>query len=259
MADLLPARPPSPARRWPLIPILVACLLAAAVLQGVKMWLEPESATRQPVHAGFGNIAKLYEPPKRSPVNTTILKISAPAFGHNLILGAREAPYTITVFTDPACAPCRADIQRILGPLPANSYRLVYKYWPLVKDDLSTGIALELARRNDLALPFLKKLGESPINHTSDAMFTTLESLGLALSAQRDMLARETLAITAALGEDMAQGEALRLAPPPQFILNDYLLDGRILAPQRMATYMDRLSHNQPLVQPRDYWLNAGE
>ncbi|HEX2859950.1 MAG TPA: thioredoxin domain-containing protein [Alphaproteobacteria bacterium] len=186
-------------------------------------------------------------------------QVDAPAFGHNLQFGNAGAAATLTIFTDPACAPCRAKVQQALGQLSSrmlgSGVRIVYKFWPLDKQNLSGGLVTEIARREGLATPFMKALEQQPAAQGDD-LLAVLESAGLPLARQQDWLKNKTYDLIENVSQDISQGQNLGLGSAPQFILNGYLLEDTTLPVNRLASYITRIQTGDPIVQPSDYWLN---
>jgi hypothetical protein len=182
-------------------------------------------------------------------------QVEVPTFGHNLQFGRADAALTLTVFTDPACAPCRSEVQRTLGAAGLDDVRLVFKFWPADPHILTGGLLMEIARRENLVRPFLRQLESHP-RAGGDDLLSLLESAGLPLAKQRAWLADNNDDLLAVLGQDITQGQTLDLGLPPQFILAGYVLNGDTLPRARLATYLRRLKRGDPLIQPNDYWLN---
>lgn len=253
-----PHRPtPQPRSGLPLFALLAACLLVVLALQGVRFLYEsglmgdlPASSTAQDP---FKNAGRLGQPIPLEPVLA-----NAPSFPHNLQLGNPAATTTLTVFTDPACAACRQSLDTWLTPTVQTNARIIYKYWPQTPGNIDGGLVLELARRHNLAKPLLAQLNTTAGDLDAAAMFAALEAAGMPLADQRRALSRQSTELAALLGQDIDQGRTLRLGPPPQLVLNGYLLDGRLLTPSRLDLYVGRLFRNQPLVQASDSWLNSG-
>ncbi|MCP5405575.1 MAG: hypothetical protein H6922_05090 [Pseudomonadaceae bacterium] len=255
----LPHRPPPRSSAVPLLPLLIALVLVVLALQGVKLlytmgFLGDIPAPEQTIADPFQNLPVVQHGKLPTPVVAR-----APAFRHNLVTGAPTAAYTLTIFTDPACGPCRDKLARWLTPVVTGNARIIYKYWPATVGDINGGLVMELARRQNLAGPLLSQLQTTAGTLSAEAMFNALEAAGLPLPQQRRLFAAQSEELAALVGKDIDQGRTLRLGPPPQLILQDRLLDGRLLSPSRLDLYIGRLGRNQPLVQPTDIWLFGGD
>jgi predicted DsbA family dithiol-disulfide isomerase len=167
--------------------------------------------------------------------------------------------HVVTVFTDPLCTACRVTLKKILKPLDKDIVRVVYKFWPRNPAAVEGGLIMQLAHQEGKGALLLNALldNESPL--TDLDMLGMLDTAGINLSVQRALLAEGSSRLTEQLGRDIAQARNARFASPPVVVLNDYVLDGRILYPERIAMYVERLNAGQALVQGNDYWLNSGE
>lgn len=265
MSDYLPkrahARPGGVARAFPLIPLLVACLIVVMALQGLRLAFEaglfgrPAEVKEGGVAAGVSRLsARAQEGPfevKRLPVQVQ---------NHNLQFGAvgAQPAHTLYVFTDPACGPCRQQIAEWLRGVPVEGLRLVYIYWPADKADITGGMVLDIARRESVAQALLARLDRRRETLSPEGLMAELESVGVPLARQREYLQDNAGELGNVVGADIALGTKLRLVEPPVLVLDDYLLDGRVLSPARVATYLQRLNRREPILQANDYWLNKG-
>jgi protein-disulfide isomerase len=245
-----------PAPFWPL---LVACIIVLAVLQGANLAYQSgllggaPSAMKDAMFRAFT--------PTQALSRQTLHRL-VPVRGDvtpnptNFQFGDAASPITLTIFTDPACTSCRATLQGWLDTVEKGDLRLVYKYWPQNPENPSAGILLELARREGHGEAFWRLLAAEREPPSSTRLLTLLERAGIPLDKQKNMLATQSENILRALEPDAAQARALDLGPPPHIAVNGYLLDGTTLIPYRLATYVERLTRNQSLVQSADYWLN---
>lgn len=249
---------PATTRGFPLFPLLVACLIVVLALQGLKMLFESDLFSRKGIPARNGSPTLALPTPM--PESLLPIRRRADPFPHNLILGTTASPlHTVTIFTDPACGSCRTNLNRWLKDLPLGT-RLVYKYWPANPEDISSGLLMELSRRQGTAASFLRNLESARgDNLTATQLASLLDKSGTAVTDQHQLLREQMTDLTSVLGEDIDQAKHLRLGPPPQLLLDTYLLDGTILHPSRLKTYMERLNRKQPLAQPEDYFLNPGK
>ena len=260
----LPSHPPRAPRSVPLIPLLGACLIVVAVLQGVKLLYEASAANAHPFNTDKGSVAAAVS---RLAVegrggDLTPIRVNAEVYPHNLQFGATGTaapPHTVVVFTDPTCGPCRARVASWLKDTSPYGLRVVYKYWPSNRGDTSGGILLEIARRNNLAPKLLQKMEQYPTDIPAEQMAKMLDTLGLDLNTQHDLTIKQAEDLTSTVGQDIAQATTIGLGEPPQAILDGYLLDGRILSPARIPLYITRLNHREAIIQANDYWLNGGQ
>lgn len=254
------ARPASRPKAFPLIPLLAACLIVVMALQGLKLAFEaglfgtPKETKAGGVAAGVARMSTRDDAPfevQRRPVNVQ---------PHHLQFGAvgQVAQHTLYVFTDPACGPCRQQVNEWLRGVPLEGLKLVYIYWPKDQADLAGGMVLDIARRESLAQALLNRLEKRRESLSNEGLMAELDAVGVPLARQQDYLKNEVAALSATVGQDVALGTTLRLPPPPVVILDDYYLDGRVLSPARIGTYIQRLNRREPILQANDYWLNRG-
>jgi hypothetical protein len=228
-----------------LLPFLVAGVLVLLALNLVHLlweWWGSPTVQIPPYHAAAT--------PGKAP-----RRIEAPIFGHNLQFGNANAAATLIVFTDPACAPCRAQVDRALQNAGNQSLRVVYKFWPANPQNTDGGLITEIARREGLTMPFMHALEGQPTAQGGD-LLTVLEQAGLPLSKQQDWLKNKTAELVDTLNQDIAQGQSLGLGPAPQLILNGYLLSNDSLPAANLGTYVRRINTGEDIIQANDYWLN---
>jgi hypothetical protein len=254
------ARPASRPRAFPLIPLLVACLIVVMALQGLRLAFDAGlfGAPKETKQGGVA--AAVTRMSSRDDVPFEVQRRPVTVQPHNLQFGSvGMAPaHTLHVFTDPACGPCRQQVAEWLKGVPLDGVRLVYIYWPVDKTNLAGGMVLDIARRESLAQALLSRLEKRRETLTPEGLMAELDAVGVPLSRQQDYLKNEVAALSDVVSQDMAQGAKLRLPEAPVMILDDYLLDGRVLSPARVATYLQRLNRREPILQANDYWLNRG-
>lgn len=247
---------PESLRIWPLA---VAGALVLLALNGTSLayklgWLGGNpNISRQIGGSGMEGIGStlIAQRPTLVPLRATV-----PTYRHNLQFGNPNANITLTIFTDPACAPCRNTVEKALRPLPLQNLRLVYKIWPQNPADPTIGILTQLAYRTGYIEAFWRNLHASARSYSASELLTMLEQSGLPLQQQQQALATQTDGILVNLNEDFALARKLNIGTPPQFFLNDYVIDGQLLTPGNLALYITRLQRSQPLVQSSDYWVN---
>lgn len=182
-------------------------------------------------------------------------QVNVPPLPHNLQFGNARALHTLTIFTDPACATCRAQISTWLSRADAGRLRLVYKYWPTNPADITGGLLLELARRHGLADGYWRSLSSQETDLSAADLFRLLEAQGLPLPPLREELTRISADLVATINQDISQGTTANLPPPPALVLDGYVLDNQPLQPERLATYIQRLSAGEPIAQRSDDWF----
>lgn len=261
----LPRRTPAPRpRALPLLPLIAATLMLLAAGQ-IALWAwKNMAAPAAPAAAGtarapsgnpFRDLALSH--PKLGAEHLRMLtprRAIFPARPENLQFGVANADITLTVLSDPACGACRETLKGWLEGVPKD-IRVVYKFWPATPERMTPGLALEMARRKGLADKLWTQLDAAKGDLDDLHLLSLLEQAGLPLEAQRNQLAEQADTLAAPLEEDIRTAQALQLPPPPVLIMNGTLLDGRVLQPERLLTYMERLRANMPLVQGSDYWL----
>lgn len=244
-----------------MLPLISAILLLLAASQiGLWIWkstlpIEHGTAAQKATGNPFYDLSLNH--PKLAEARVQGLdprKVVLPVLRENLQFGAPNADITVTVLSDPACGACRETLKSWLGGLPGN-IRLVYKFWPADPGRLTPGLTVEMARRKGLADKLWQELNASDGDLSDLQLLTLLEQAGLPLDQQRAQLAGHSDDLSAPLEKDIIAAQALQLPPPPILIVNGYLMDGRVLQPERLGTYLERLRADEPLVQGSDYWL----
>lgn len=259
----LPSHGPRPNRVIPLIPLLGACLIVVAVLQGVKLLYESSQSNNRPFNTEKRSMAEAVSRlGNRHKNDLSPIRVNAEVSPHDIQFTAPTmitSAHTVVVFTDPACGPCRAGINGWLRDTGQYGLRVVYKYWPRDRADTSAGMIMEIARRGGLAQKLMQKIAAYPGDVTPEQMSNMLDALGVSLNSQHDTLIKQSADLSATIGEDIDQGTAMGLGEPPQLVLDGYLLDGEVLSPARIPLYIGRLNRRDSIVQANDYWLNGGE
>jgi hypothetical protein len=250
---------------FPLFPLLAAMLLVVLALQGTRMLLELNTVTPATTPkltsnpSVFENIQNLHPKNAVSVVNLRPQRVVVPAMASNVRVGNPQARHTLTIFTDPLCAACRVTLLKILKGLDTDRVKLVYKYWPQNPSSVEGGLIMQLAQQEGKGNALLAALSLREDTVTDIDLLGMLDVVGLNLSVQRALLAEGSVRLTDQINRDMAQAREAGLGAPPQFVLDDYVLDGRILFPARVGLYVGRLEKGEPVIQGNDYWLNSGE
>lgn len=265
-APRLPQRPGGErVSAFPLFPFLAALLLVVLALQGARMLLELNTinpATTPKLTSNpsvFENIQNLHPKNAVSLVNLRPQRAVVSAFSYNVRVGNPSALHTLTVFTDPLCTACRVTSLKVLKGLDTDRVKVVYKYWPQNIASVEGGLILQLAQQEGRGNALLAAVSVREDVVTDIDLLGMLDVAGLNLSVQRALLAEGSGRLSDQIGRDMAQARAAGLGAPPQFVLDDYVVDGRILFPARLGLYVARLEKGEPLIQGSDFWLNSGE
>lgn len=261
----LPVRAVRRPTRFPLFPFLAALLLVVLGVQAFRMLTAlnvvdegtvPKLASNPSV---FETLERVHPKSAMSVTNLRPVRVVVPAFGHNVQVGDSVAPHVVTVLNDPLCGPCREAVVRMLRGIDSERYRVVYKYWPRDATQVEAGLIMAMAQQHGKGEPVMKALMARGDTLSAVDLLGLVDVAGLNLSVQRVFLAEHGGELTEQVGRDVAQGQDAGVGPPPQVVVDDYLIDGRVLYPGRLGVYMDRLDRREALVQARDYWLNAGE
>ncbi|MER8550806.1 thioredoxin domain-containing protein [Mesorhizobium sp. M0976] len=145
---------------------------------------------------------------------------------HSPVIGPADAPVTIVEFLDPSCEACRAFypiVKQIMGAFP-NETKLVIRYASLHEGSDEAIRILEAARLQDKFEPVLEKLFfEQPqwaVHGAPDLekAWTFAGEAGLDVAKAREDA--KAPAITAVLGQDMADMKAINLQGTPTFFVN---------------------------------------
>jgi hypothetical protein len=246
---------------FPVLPFLAAVALVLTALTVVRVGYEMGLFERSVPQAGqpvtFRNLPTAFRPTQVSrlpePVIVSVVARSSSIRGGNTSTGP-----TLYILTDPACGSCRAQVAEVLSNIPIQSVRVVQLYWPKNPADTSGGMALELARRADILPRFTALLRAQRGDIDAAVMLQLLADAGLPMAAQRVALAEGGSDIAGLLESDIRQAKLANLPPPPQFVLQNVLIDEQVLNMARLPLYIRRMRQNEPLVQADDYWLNPG-
>lgn len=241
----------------PLLPLAAACLLVVAGLQGAAWFFKEPTPVATPAQGWrtfTDRVAAQSEAPDMAP-----LVVQAPPLPQNVQFGDPAAAVIVTVFSDPSCGTCREQVRAWLGPLPTTGVRIVHKFWPRTPDRVTPGLLVELARRQGVVGDFWKKLNGASGDLPDAKLLALLEEAGIPLAQQRSAMVAEGRngggSLANALDTDMATARQANLPPPPVLLVDDLLVDGRVLQPGLLATYVQRRMDGQPVVAGDEFWL----
>ncbi len=244
---------------FPLLPAVAATLLLLGVGQVALWWWGgrmPEIPTYTRLAATLsGNTA---EPSRAQAVrrNTPQQRLEAPPLEQNIQFGDAMGRVRVTFFTDPACGPCRAKIDQLAANLPVKGVRQVYKYWPYQPRQTTSGVLLELARREAVLPTFWKLLQAEGDRDISDMeMLQLLEQAGLPLSEQRTALSQNSAELYAALVPDLALARNAELPPPPVVVVDNQILDIRQLTAENLAKAVQKKLDGLQLDRDNQLWM----
>ncbi|RYG60630.1 MAG: hypothetical protein EON60_06490 [Alphaproteobacteria bacterium] len=247
---------------FPLLPMLAAAFLLLGAAQLGFWWWEtrlPGQTATQPATQiqRFAGIARLHD--AKAVATGQVPQAQRLTVGtrpENLQFGDAMASVVVTVFTDPACGTCRTQVRAWTANLPAQGVKIVYKFWPMDPERTTPGMLLELARRENVVSPVWRSLQDAGTADLDDgALLTMLDRAGVSLDRQRKALVEEGPSLMAILEPDLKTARDAALPPPPVVLVDDYLMDGAVLQPSRLNTYVHKRLNGQTLFERDDLWL----
>ncbi|MDD9912720.1 MAG: thioredoxin domain-containing protein [Alphaproteobacteria bacterium] len=204
--------------------------------------------------SGFSNIALKH--PKRKQYIQRIpgkpITVKIKPLAHNFTTGSKNDNIVLTIFGDPSCGPCRQQIASVVKNLPPKT-KVVYKYYPQADQNPEGGIFQQLAAKKGLWNTIHKKLENAEHHLDFNSWTSLLEREGLNLREQRELLRKHTQQIVGNLQADINQADINGIKHFPAFIINNYLIDGKILTLGNMSHYVKRLKNNERIVNKHDY------
>lgn len=254
---MLPRRRPQRPSPLPVLPLAAACLLLLAAVQLALWWWKYDATAILPALPNpFSNVAQLHPLGRQSEVETREpIHINTQVLPQNLQFGDAQARVVITIFNDPACGECRKQVKRWLTGVPVTGVKLVYKFWPRDPDRVTAGMLIQLANRNGVVGDFWQRLQTRDGDFDDVTLLSLLDASGLPLAKQRAYLAKDGALLTQGLEGDIATAKANHLPPPPVIVMDDLLMDGEILDPNQLATYVKRRLAGEAVTGTNDLWL----
>ncbi|PZP40693.1 MAG: hypothetical protein DI585_00255 [Pseudomonas fluorescens] len=229
-------RAKSSSSSFPVLPALAATLLVLGGAQAGIWWWGKMGDTRAPVSVAHTATPHAVDAPRM--VGT----LNVPPLPQNLQFGDVLGRVTITIFSDPSCGACRARTRELIGSLPAQGVRYVYKFWPDDPSHATPGLLMELARREGAIAKFWGLIQASGAENLDDtALLHLLDRAGVPLAAQREALAGTTPALTQALEPDLRAAATANLPAPPVLVVNSDVLDTASLTPTSLNQYVVQL------------------
>lgn len=241
--------------------MLAAAFLLLGAAQLAFWWWEarlpgvPETASK--TGAGFSlNTWWKEEPAAVQGQVREVQRLAVPVRPENLQFGDAVANVVVTVFTDPACGLCREQVRQWTAGLPAQGVKIVYKFWPQDPTRKTPGMLVEMARRQAVAGEFWRSVQDAGVADLDDAtLLTMLERAGVPLAAQRTALTDEGSPLMIALEPDLKAARDANLPPPPVVMVDDYVVDGVLLRPERLGLYVRKRLEGLALFERDDLWL----
>ncbi len=255
-------RPRNQTSAFPLLPMLAAAFVMLGAAQLAFWWWEarlPGAPDTVPVKQSgrFRAVEQWRGPaPAEEGQVRQAQRLAVSTRPENLQFGDAMANVVVTVFTDPACGPCRERVRQWTANLPARGVKTVYKFWPQDPERKTPGMLLELARRQNVAADVWRALHNAGAADLDDAtLLTMLDRAGVSLDTQRKALVDEGQSLMTVLEPDLKTARDADLPPPPVIVVDDYLLDGAVLKPSLLTTYVQKRLNGQPLFERDDLWL----
>lgn len=262
------AKPKSTTSSVPLLPVTAAAFILLGGAQLAFWWWEAQlpDVTGSGTPAGNPFIAMARHDAAKAdavePNTDTASKVkeaqrlTAPVLAQNLQFGDALARVTVTIFTDPACGPCREQVLRWTSQLPVEGVRQVYKFWPQDPSRLTPGLLVELARREGKTADFWRAIQGAGSTTLDDAtLLTMLDHAGVPLADQRKALTDNSNELMAALEPDITTAKQANLPRPPVIMVDDYVLDGDVLSPGGLNGYVKKRLEGRELLDRNDLFL----
>ncbi len=250
-------RAPRPSA-FPLLPAAAATLLLLGVGQTVLWWWGgqmPDVPTYTRLTERFSSTpsAALPASPRRTAPQQ---RLEAPPLEQNIQFGDAMGRVRVTIFTDPACGHCRVQVEQLTANLPVQGVRQVYKFWPSRERHTTSGLLVELARREAVLPTFWKLLHTQSDRDISDTeMLQLLEKAGLPLDQQRADLSQNSAELYGALIPDLALARNAELPPPPVIVIDNQILDTQRLTPANLAEAVQKKLEGRQLVRENQLWM----
>jgi len=265
MTGAMPVIPPRGGRvprasAFPLLPAVAATLLLLGVGQ-VALWWWGGRLPGVPVYTRVASpfsaspLASVGTPPTLRRA-TPSQRLEAPPLEQNIQFGDAMGRVRVTLFTDPACGPCRTQVESLTAALPVNGVRQVYKFWPRDERRTTPGLLMELARREAVLPTFWKLLhaqGERDLTDTD--LLQLLEKAGLPLDQQRTAFRQNSAELYGALVPDLATARNAELPPPPVVVVDNQILDSARLTPPALAEIVQKKLEGRQLAREDPLWM----
>jgi hypothetical protein len=246
----------------PLLPILAASLIiiAAAML---GRWLYGFNQQPVPVQAAQGNpFAALIDLRQRHAIATTMLQrqprqIELPASPPLQVLGDPQGRVTLTLLFDPANAAHRQKLKTWLE-LSGRNVRVELRFAPVETEERSGSpagsVVWQLAARFNKTAALWQVLQASRADFTETELLALLAAQGVELAEIRRELTATTspLIRNAQMAADWADLNGLQ---SPLALIDGLVVDGQVLQPELLSTYLQRRLNGEDLVQVDDYLL----
>lgn len=223
---------------------------------------KPKRAAKKD-RGGFENVARIHSKTKlieerlrqSAPVPLTVSMPTAP---HNLTEGPLDAKVTLTIFNDPACLSCNKQVADVLRGVDTGSVRVVHKFFPSDAKNFHSGsqhagVFQQLAIQYNVWPQINRALNTrrtAPILEDWADMFT---AAGVDLTRVRHDLKNVSPIIMRNLERDRQLAEKALVESTPTFFINDFLIDGKLLALGDLQRSIARLNNNQPVLNAADF------
>jgi hypothetical protein len=246
----------------PLLPILAASLI---IIGGAMLgrWLYTLNQQTVPVQAAQGNpFAALIDLRQRHAIATTMLQrqprqVELPASPPLQVLGDPQGRVTLTLLFDPVNAAHRQQLTNWLE-LSGRNVRVELRFTPAQENESSGSLAgsvvWQLAARFNKTTSLWQALQASQINLTETELLALLAAQGIELGQIRNELtaANSPLIRNAQAAATWAELNGLNA---PMALIDGLVVDGQVLQPELLATYLQRRLAGEDLVQVDDYLL----
>ena len=217
----------------------------------------PLTQRREPT-GGFNNIARVHSKSRiieerlrqrvPKPISTPV-----PTAPHNLTTGPFDAPVTLTIFNDPACPSCLAQVEDVLATLDAQNVRVVHKFFPADAQDFHGGnqhggIFQQLALKYGVWPALNRELQTRQTTPDLEEWVALFGQLGVPLRQVRADLRTDSPVIMRNLERDRALAQTALVDSIPTFYVNDFLIDGKLLSLGTLQRSIARLAAGTPVL-----------
>ena len=177
---------------------------------------------------------------------------SVPKFLHNPILGVKDAPIRLTIFTDMACITCRQEVSHMLDSVRGylGEIEVVFKYFPRNESQVEGGIFDQVARRAGVYPQYVWRILKSTKNLQTEDYLFMLEKTGVSLARLRVLMSDEMSRIMVQLEKDIQQGKDLNVQKRrslPVAYINGYRLGQNYLPSHRLPEYIQEIQETGDL------------
>lgn len=195
-------------------------------------------------------------PKNRRPIPQKIRQpqpISLPVPNYAPVSGNAAAPFVLTIFNDPACGPCRREVNDLLRQAPLDKLQVVHRFKAAQPNALDAALMVQIAHKEGQAHAFLAHLHQRQETLTESDFIAILEDMGISLTTQRYHFSRYLDDMLRNVNADLELARNLGLYRVPSFFINGIPLDSDWTSRNNLKIYMARMENEEDLVQAQDF------